>query len=197
MKIFKYLLVPSFLLFQMSLSFAQDSINFSVGPDPITHCHQYRVDVAITKNSTLGVMPSYNCTDRPNRPNNDGSMVINSQVTNKFNRIIIPWRYSPNGAFINGLIVEAIVGVEKSEFKSASGSNANVSFIDTGVWLGYQWFWHNGLNITAVAGVAHLSRISLDKSISPTESSNVSDYLDQQTSTNTHAAGGVFFGWVF
>lgn len=197
MKIFKYLLVFSFLLFQTSLSIAQDSINFSVGPDPTTHCHQYRVDVAITKNSTLGVMPSYNCTDRPNRPNNDGSMVINSQVTNKFNRIIIPWRYSPYGALNNGFIVEAIIGVEKSEFKSASGSNANVSFIDTGVWLGYQWFWQNGFNISAVGGVVRLSRISLDKSISPIESSNVSDYLDQQTSTNTHAAGGIFIGWLF
>lgn len=197
MKIFKYLLVSSFLLFQTSLCFAQDTINFSVVPDPTTHCHQYIVDVAITKNSTLGVMPSYNCTDRPHRPNNDGSMVMNSQVTNKFNRILIPWRYSPHGAFNNGYFVEALVGVEKSEFKTVVGSSANVSFIDTGVLLGYQWFWHNGLNISAVAGVAHLTNISLEKNISPTESSNVSDYLDQQTSTNTHMAGGVSFGWSF
>lgn len=124
-------------------------------------------------------------------------MEINNQVTNIFNRILIPWRYSPYGAFNNGYFVEALVGVEKSEYKSVAGSSANVSFIDTGVWLGYQWFWHNGLNISAVAGVAHLTTISLDKSISPTESSDVSDYLDQQTSTNTHMAGGVFFGWAF
>lgn len=193
MNIFKYLLVSSVLFFQTSLCFAKDSINFSVAPDPITYCHQYRVDVSITKNSTLGVMPTSNCTDRPSRPTN-GSMVINSQVTNTFNRIIIPWRYSPHGAFIDGFIVEAIVGLEKSEFKSASGSSANVSFIDTGVWLGYQWFWRNGFNISAVIGGAHLTRISLDKNISPSESSNVSDYLDEQTSTNSHQTGGVFFG---
>ena len=122
---------------------------------------------------------------------------MNSQVTNKFNRILIPWRYSPHSAFNKGYFVEALVGVEKSKLESAAGSGANVSFIDTGVWLGYQWFWHNGLNISAVIGAAHLARISLEKSISPTESSDVRDYLNQQTSSNTHLASGVFFGWAF
>lgn len=196
MIIFKYLFVSSVLFFQTSLCFAKGSISFSVAPDPITYCHQYRVDVPITKNNTLGVMPTSNCTDRPSRPTN-GSIKINSQVTNTFNRIIIPWRYSPNGAFIDGFIVEAIVGQEKSEYKSASGSSANVSFIDTGVWLGYQWFWRNGFNVSAVVGGVHLTRIRLDKNISPSESSNVSDYLDEQTSTNSHQTGGVFFGWAF
>lgn len=195
MKIFKYLLVSSILLLP-TLCFAKGSINFSVAPDPVTYCHQYRVDVSITKDSTLGVMPSFNCTDRPSRPIN-GSMVINSQVTNTFNRIIIPWRYAPHGAFIDGFIVEAIIGLEKSELKSASGSSANVSFFDTGVWLGYQWFWRKGFNISAVIGGANLTRISLDKSISPAEGSNVSDYLDEETSSNTHQTAGVFFGWIF
>lgn len=124
-------------------------------------------------------------------------MKMNSQVTNKFNRILIPWRYSPYGVFSNGFFVEALIGVEKSELKSASGSSANVTFIDTGVWLGYQWIWHTGLNIAAVAGINHLTQNSIDKNISPAESSNVSDYLNQQTSTNTHVGGGVFLGWAF
>jgi len=100
-------------------------------------------------------------------------MKMNSQVTNKFNRILIPWRYSPHGVFNNGLFAEALIGVEKSELKTAAGSSADVTFIDTGVWLGYQWVWNDGLNISTAVGLAHLSRSSLDKSISPTESSNV------------------------
>jgi hypothetical protein len=93
--------------------------------------------------------------------------------------------------------VEAIVGLEKSELKSAAGSSANVTFVDTGVWLGYQWFWRSGLNISAAAGLAHLTRISRDMSISSTESRDVNNYLERQTSTNTHMAGGAFFGWSF
>lgn len=124
-------------------------------------------------------------------------MKMNSQVTNKFNRILIPWRYSPHGVFSNGFFVEALVGVEKSELKSAAGSSANVTFIDTGVWLGYQWIWHSGLNISTVVGLAHLSQSGVDKNISPTESSDVRNYLDRQTSSNTHMAGGAFLGWAF
>lgn len=198
MKIFTYLLVSSFLLFQPSLCLASQeySINFSVAPDLTTHCHQYDVDVAISENSTLGVMPSYKCKDRPDRPSN-GSMRINSQVTNTFSRVLIPWRYAPCGTLNSGYLVMAIVGVENSEFNSDAGSSAKVSFIDTGVWFGYQWFWPNGFNISAVGGLAHLMRNSLDKNISPTENSSVSDYLDKQTSTNTHGGGGVLFGWAF
>lgn len=73
----------------------------------------------------------------------------------------------------------------------------NVSFIDTGVLFGYQWFWRNGFNISGLIGVAHLMRNSLDQNISPNESNSVSDYLDQQTSTNNHIGGGMFLGWVF
>lgn len=198
MKIFPcYLLVSSILLFQTSLCDANsgNSINFSVAPDPITHCHQYRVDVAITKNGTLGVMPA-NCINRPDRPTN-GSMEMNSEVTNTFNRILFPWRYSPHGAFKDSYFIEAMVGLENSEFKSAAGSSAKVSFIDATFALGYQWVWHNGLNVSAFIGLAHLIQRNLDINISPTESIAVSDYLDQQTSTNTHQSGGVFLGWAF
>jgi hypothetical protein len=198
MKIFTYLLVASFSLFKTSLCLAspEHSFNFSVAPDLTTHCHQYDVDVAISENSALGVMPSYKCKDRPDRPSN-GSMRINSQVTNTFSRVLIPWRYAPHSAFHTGYLAMAFVGVENSEFNSDAGSSAKVSFIDTGVLFGYQWFWPNGFNVFAGGGVAHLMRSSLDKSISPTESSKVSDYLDEQTSTNTHLGGGVFFGWAF
>jgi len=196
MKIFNYMLVNIFLVFQMSFCFAKNTVNFSVAPDLSTYCHQYRIDAVITGNSTLGVMPSYRCTDRPDRPSN-GTMVINSQVTNTFNRLLVPWRYSPHGAFNNGYFLEAFAGVENSEFRTGAGSTADVKFFDTGVWLGYQWFWRNGLNISAVIGGSHLARVSLDRNISPSENSSVSDYLDEQISTNTHVAGGVFFGWVF
>ena len=198
MNILKYILVASFLPLQTSLCFAQDSINFSVGPDLTTHCNQFRADVAISTVITLGVMPAIDCANRQDRPDPDsGSMVMNSQVTNKFNRILIPMRYSPYGALRNGFFVEVLVGAESSEYNSVAGSTANVTFIDTAAWLGYQWFWHNGLNFSAVIGRAHLIRNSLDKSISNSESSTVSDYLDQQTSTNTHTASGMFFGWAF
>ena len=198
MKVLKCLLVSSCLFIQASLCFAEDSINLSVAPDPTTGCHQFRVDIALTGSSTLGIMPAH-CSDRPSRPSRffGGDMKMNSQVTNKFNRILIPWRYSPHGVFNNGLFAEALIGVEKSELKTAAGSSADVTFIDTGVWLGYQWVWNDGLNISTAVGLAHLSRSSLDKSISPTESSNVSDFLDRQTSSNTHMAVGAFFGWAF
>ena len=122
---------------------------------------------------------------------------MNSQVSNKFNRILIPWKYFPQGAFNNGYFVEALVGMEKSELKSAAGSSANVTFIDTALGLGYQWIWHNGLNISAVAVINHLTQHSLDKSFAPAEGGDVRDYLDRQTSSNTHVGGGVILGWAF
>jgi hypothetical protein len=191
MSIFKYLVVISYLLFHTSLCLAQESINLYVGPDFKSHCNQYGIDFSITKNSTIGILPAYNCAD----VNTYGS--LNDQVTSTFNRILIPWRYSPHGAFKNGYFVLALLGMEKNDFESVAGSSVNVSFIDTGVLFGYQWFWRNGFNISGSIGVAHLMRNSLDQSISPTESNSVSDYLDKQTSTNNHVGGGVFLGWVF
>ena len=191
MKIFKYILVNLFLLFHASLCIAQDSINLYVAPDPTTHCHQFGVEVALSKNSSIGVIPSYNCANR----NTYGP--LNDQVTSNFNRVIVPLRYAPNGIFENGYFLMALIGMEKNEFKSVAGSSANVSFIDTVILFGYQWFWRNGFNISGSIGVAHLMRNSLDQTIAPTESNSVSDYLVQQTSTNTHVGGGMFLGWVF
>ncbi len=193
MKIFRYLPVSVFLFFQVSLCFAssEKSLNFSFLPDPKTRCHQYVVDIAITDNSTLGIMPSYNCSDRPTYG------TINKQVTSTFNRLLIPWRYSPGGVLKKGYFVVTLLGVEKNEFKTTLGSGVNVSFIDTGVLLGYQWFWQNGFNISGLLGIAHLIRYKRDKDISPTESSNVSEYLNRQTRTNTHIGGGIQFGWAF
>jgi len=191
MKIFNYLLVTLFIIFQTPKCFAQDSVNLYVGPDPKSHCHQFGAEVGITKNSTLGVIPAYNCSD----VNTYGP--INNQVNSTFNRILIPFRYSPNGIFKNGYFIMALLGMEKNEFKSVAGSSANVSFIDTGILFGYQWFWRNGFNISGSIGVVHLMRNSLDQTISSTESNDVSEYLDQQTSTNTHVGGGMFLGWVF
>ena len=120
MKISEFLFISSFLLFQTTLCFAEDSVNLSVAPDPTTGCHQFRVDTALSENSTLGIMPAH-CTDRPSRPSRfiGGDMKMNSQVTNKFNRILVPWRYSPHGVFNNGFFAEALIGVEKSELKTA------------------------------------------------------------------------------
>ena len=191
MKISKYLLVTLLLFFQASLCIAQDSINLYGAPDIITQCHQVGVEAALTKYSTIAVIPSYNCTNRNTYgPRND-------QVTSTFNRVLFPLRYAPNGVFKNGYFIMGILGMEKNEFKSVAGSVANVSFIDTAILFGYQWFWRNGFNISGSLGVAHLIRNSLDQTISSTEINSVSAYLDQQTSTNTHLGGGMFLGWVF
>lgn len=130
----------------MSLCFesSEKSLNFSFLPDPKTRCHQYAVDTAITDNSTLGIMPSYNCSDRPT----DGT--INKQVTSMLNRRVIPWRHFPGGVLKNDYFAAVLVGVEKNEVKTTVGSDVNVSFIDTGVVLGYQWLWQNGFNISGI-----------------------------------------------
>lgn len=191
MKMYQYFLFPSLLFFQVSLCFAKGSLNLVFIPDPVTHCHHYGVDFAVAKNSTLGLLSAYNCPDRPTYG------IVNGQVTNTFNRILTQWRYSPRGAFNTGYFFDAMVGVERSEFKSAAGSSANVSYFDTAIHLGYQWFWRNGFNVTGLIGVAHLMPVRRDNNISPTESSAVSDYMDEQTSTTTHVGGGFSMGWVF
>jgi len=195
MNIFKYFVVSSVLLLQTSLCFARSDevINFYVSPDPITHCNGYGVDVAITENSTLGIVGIPECIS--DRPTFYGSSTI--KLSNKLNRMFAMWKYSPHGVFEDGYFLYAVVGADNSEFKSAAGSTANVSFIDTGTGVGYHWFWHNGFNVTTALGVAHLIQNSIDKSISSTESVDTVNYLDQQTRTNTHAGVGLFFGWAF
>lgn len=180
-------------VFLNALCFAADtgnSINAFILPDPVTHCQQLGVEVAMSRNITLGIMPA-DCNNRPTF----GRM--ESQVTNTFRRVLFPLKYYPQGAFTDGYFFQAVVGVEESKFRTASGSSANVRFVDTGFHVGYQWFWQNGFNVSAVIGIAHLEQSSLSKSIAVTESASISDYLDQQTRTNTHTGIGVSLGWAF
>lgn len=195
MKILKYFVVSSLLLLQTSLCFAgsENVINFSILPDPIAHCHQYWVDFAVTENSTLGVIGAPECIS--DRPTFYGSNF--TSFTNRFNRVMAVWKYAPHGAFEDGSFLMASVGKERDELKTAAGSAANVSFIVSGVHVGHQWFWRNGLNVTATLGIAHLERNSLDKNVSVTESVDGIDFLDKQTSSNTHLGVGLFFGWAF
>lgn len=195
MSVLKYVVIFSLLFLPTSLCFARSDnvINFSVLPDPIAHCHQYWVDFAVTENSSLGVVGAPECIS--DRPTFYGSNF--TSFTNRFNRVMIPFKYAPHGAFKNGYFLMASVGEERDEFKTAAGSTANVSFIVSSVHAGYQWIWRNGLNITTTLGIAHLERNTLDKSVSVTEGADGIAFLDKQTSTNTHVGVGLFFGWAF
>jgi hypothetical protein len=186
------------LFLQSTLCIAESgaSANVSISPDPSTLCHQYRVDYAVAERSTLGLMLAYDCANRPNRPVS-GSMDMNSGVSNTFNRIVVPWRYAPHGVLRDGYFVDALVGVERAEYKTTAGSDANVHFFDVALGLGYQWFWHNGLNVSVFAGAAHLMRQSGGVNISATELAGTTEYLKQQTSTNSHLASGAYVGWSF
>jgi hypothetical protein len=187
-----------FIFFQSSLCVAEGGAqaNISIAPDLSTQCHQFRADYALAERSTLGLMLAYDCANRPNRPIN-GNMDMSSGVSNTFNRVLVPWRYAPRGVLRDGYFVDAMVGVERAEYTTTAGSTANVHFFDVALGLGYQWFWHNGLNVSVFAGVAHLMRQSGGTNISGTESAVASDYLKQQTSTNSHLASGVYMGWSF
>ncbi len=198
MRMVNYFWVSSFLLLQTSLGNASsvNSINVSIAPDIATGCHQMRADVRIIENLTLGIMPSYECENRPDRPI-DGSMKMQSGVSNTFNRVLFPWRYSPRGAMTDGYFLELFIGGERGAYSSVSGSSTTVNFIDVGTWIGYQWVWGSGINLSAAAGFAHLMLYSRNNSRVSTESHDVNDYLDQQTRTNTHLASGFFLGWAF
>lgn len=194
MKIFKYLLVSAFLLLQASLCFARSEnvINLAFLPDTLSHCHQYIVDVAVSKKSTLGALWAPEC-------NSDRATYTapNSQVKTQFNRMVIPWKYYMNGALEEGAFFMASVGYEQTAYQSVAGSVANDSFIVTGVHVGYHWFWKSGFNINLAVGVAHLVLNSVDKTIAATESREVVDFIDKNTSTNTHMGAGVVAGWAF
>ncbi|MDP1532352.1 MAG: hypothetical protein Q8L92_02100 [Rubrivivax sp.] len=198
MKKLRYVTAALFLLFQSSQCVARDGsfANISVAPDPSTGCHQYRADYAVAERSTLGLMLAYDCANRPSRPLN-GSMDMSNGVSNTFNRVLVPWRYAPRGALRDGYFVDAMVGLERAEYRTTAGSTANVHFFDVALGLGYQWFWHNGLNVSVFAGAAHLMRQSGGTNISATESAGASDYLKQQTSSNSHLASGAYVGWSF
>lgn len=193
-----FLTAALLMVFQSSQSFAGDGsfANISIAPDPTTRCHQFKADYAISERSTLGMTVAYDCSNRPSRPVN-GSMEMNSDVSNTFNRILVPWRYAPQGVSRDGFLVDAMVGMERAEYGTSAGSSANVRFFDVAVGLGYQWFWQSGLNASVFAGAAHLMRQSGETNISATEVATTSDYLSQQTRTNSHLASGAYLGWSF
>ncbi len=181
-----------FLLFQSGLVFSKGSFNLSILPDPVFNCHQLGFDAAITDKSSLGVLARYQCnSDRPTygSPNKD--------VKNTFSRILIPWRYSFNGVFEDGFIMQLSLGMEKSRFKSDLGSEAEVTFMDIVFSVGYQWFWGNGLNVSVIGGPAFLIKNSVNKNLSQNESSDVIKFLDKNTKSNVHAGVGVLLGWSF
>ncbi len=192
MKILKYLLVTSVLLLQTSLCFAgsENSVNLILGPDLITHCDAYGLEVAITENSTLGIVPQ-SCTTRPSVG------FANDQVSNKFDRVGVNWLYYPQGALSGGYFIGFGAGVENTKYTSVAGSTAKAQFIDAAVGVGYQWIWENGFNMNLSFSIAHLMPNSIDKIISPNESIDVIKFLDKQTSTGTHPGIGYFFGWAF
>lgn len=191
MKKFANLFALIFLL-QIPLCFAgqNNSVNLILGPDPITHCDAYGLEVAVTKNSTLGIVPQ-SCTTRPSVG------FANDQVTNKFDRIGVNWFYYPQGAINGGYFIGFGTGVENVEYTSVAGSTAKVQFIDAAIGMGYQWMWESGFNIGLTFAIAHLMLNSLDRTTSPTESATVIDFLDRNTSTGTHPGMGVSFGWAF
>jgi len=180
-----------FLLFQSGAIFSEDSINVSILPDPF-NCHQLGFEMDVTDNSTLGIIVRNACnSDRPTF----GSP--NDNVKNTFSRILIPFKYSTNGVFKDGFIMQPVIGLEQSKFTSTAGSEANVTFIDIAYHFGYQWFWGNGFNVAAMGGPVILIENSSSKTIVQNESPDVVKFLDENTETNIHAGVGVIFGWVF
>lgn len=193
MKICKCLFVFSVLFLQSSFCFAEKSINVSLVIDPSLICSQPIIDFAVTARSILGIAPGSCRSDRSS--NTSGR---NVEVRNNFNRIAFDWRYAPRGVFKDGFYVMTILGIENDKFSSSAGSTADVTFLASALSTGYQWFWKNGFNITGILSASHLTRISLDNyKIAPTERSDVIDFLDSDTSTNTHYSYGVLFGWAF
>jgi len=93
--------------------------------------------------------------------------------------------------------MQTMVGVESSRFKSETGSNADVTFVDLTFHGGYQWLWGSGFNVSALVGVAYLKKYSVDKNISKNESNDVIEFLDKNTKSNMHVGTGVIFGWAF
>ncbi len=169
-------------------------INVILLPDSFNafDCHQPGVEFKVAEKSSVGILGRFDCdTDRSTY----GS--TNESVSNTFSRVLIPWRYSRKGAFQDGTLIQALVGVEKSKFRSALGSKADVTFVDFGLHYGYQWFWSSGFNVSAMAGVAYLVETSSSQEIAQNETSDVIDYLEKNTETNIHGGIGVILGWVF
>jgi hypothetical protein len=171
-----------------------DWINVILLPDSFDSfdCHQPGVEFKVADRSSVGILGRFDCdTDRATY----GSS--NDSVSNTFSRVLIPWRYSRKGTFKDGTLIEVLVGAERSKFRSDLGSMADVTFMDLGLYYGYQWFWDSGFNISAMAGVAYLVETSSSKEIAQNETSDVIDYLNKNTETNVHGGLGIIIGWTF
>jgi len=185
------LIIVSVIVLQSGKCFAGEKFNFVFLPDPFG-CHQAGIETGISGNSTLGVLGRVNCgSDRPTY----GS--ANSNVENTFSRILVPWKYSINGVFEDGLFVQALAGLERSKFKSQAGSTADVTFTNLAAHVGYQWYWKNGFNVSVMGGVAYLNKNNSDKNILTGEDKNVISFLNENTKTNIHGGAGIVVGWLF
>lgn len=178
------------LVFHHAVTFSRDLINVILVPDPYD-CHQTGVETALTNNSRIGILAVIHCaTDRPAY----GS--ANNNVRNNFSRILIPWTFS-KAIWTNGYFLKALVGVEEHEFLSAKDSHADVTFTDVSTHLGFQWFWDNGLNVSASFGAAFLFADDVTKNIQNDEGGDVISFMDKNTKSNHHAALGIILGWAF
>lgn len=146
----------------------------------------------MAEKSKLGILAAYKRDS--SRPAYGDS---NDNVTNDFSRVLVPWRWSKNGAWENSFFVTGLAGLENDKFKSTSGSRAEVTFINLGLLAGYQWFLRKGFNISAMIGGAWLIESSSNKDIVANEKNDVTEYLNKNTKTNTHVAGGIVLGWAF
>lgn len=181
----------AFLFIYMGMCHSLESMNVIFLPDPFS-CHQVGVEFQTNDKNTLGLLGRLNCDSK--RPTYGSK---NADVDNKFSRLQVPWRYSFKDGFKSGFFVQALAGLEQSEFKSTLGSTAKVTFINIGFHGGYQWFWKNGINVSVLAGRAFLQEINSDKNIISGESQSVSNFLDKNTKTNNHGGFGVIVGWLF
>jgi hypothetical protein len=188
----KYLLMflcGTLSIIQTEIAFAGE-YNLVLLPSP--YCTHAGFETRIGDKYSLGVLGRPSCdSERPTY----GSP--NAEVRSNFSRVLIPLRYSFKGAFTTGLFVQGMVGSETSEFRSTLGSTANVTFLDLGVYVGYQWFAKSGVNVSVIGGIAYLQQLNASKSISGGESASVTDFLNKNIDSNTHGGAGVIIGWKF
>jgi hypothetical protein len=180
------------LVFQSSFCFSQNAINLIVLPDLRYSTHHVGVETSVTQNSRMGILVAHKQdSDRPTYGDS------NEDVTNTFSRILIPWTYCKSGAWEDSYFITGLFGLEKDKFRSVAGSRAEATFVDFGLLAGYQWFWPNGFNISAMAGGAFLISSDSARNISDSETTDVINYLDKNTKTNQHLSAGVIIGWAF
>lgn len=191
MKCLYKLVLSSVLLIQAGQCYSSSLINFIALPDA-ANCHHAGFEIQMNEKNTLGFLGVSGCnSDRPTYGEK------NDDVNNDFSRFLVPWRYSPHGAFTTGYFFQAITGVEKSQFTSTLDSNADVTFAHFGGYAGYQWFWPNGFNISVIGGAVYLYELSSSTTLAPGETVDVKNFLDKNTDSNIHGGYGIIFGWSF